>query len=123
MSSARKILIQILEESPTHQSTLEEVSHVLYKSQTLGFGVEPADVIYALKKQGRINYDREKEIVSLVPQAVLEITEEMRQKWNDFAREWASELKKKLEPYGRRDAPIDPDTDENYHYIFKPFKD
>ena len=89
----------------------------------MGFGVEPADVIYALKKQGRINYDREKEIVSLVPQAVLEITEEMRQKWNDFAREWASELKKKLEPYGRRDAPIDPDTDENYHYIFKPFKD
>lgn len=123
MGSARKILIEILKESPTHQSTLAEVSKTLYRSRTLGFGVEPKDVIYALKKEGRICYDWEKEIVSLVPQAVLEITEEMKKKWDESARAWAAELKKKLEPYGGRDAPIyDPDMDENHDYTFKPFK-
>lgn len=122
MGSARKILIKIIEESPTHQSTLAEVSNVLYRSRTLGFGVEPEDVIYALKKEGRIRYDREKEIISLVPQVVLEITEEMNKKWNEFARAWTAELKKKLESYDGRDAPIDPDTDENHDYTFKPFK-
>lgn len=122
MGSARKILIQILEETPTHQATLAEVSNVLYRSRTLGFGVEPEHIIYALKKDGRICYDREKEIISLVPQAVLDITEEMNKKWNESAKAWAAELKKKLEPYGGIDSSIDPNMDENHDYTFKPFK-
>lgn len=66
MGSARKTLLEILENQPNKQMDLTELSKELNRKKVLGFGVEAKHVVYALKEIGKVSYDCKKEIVYLL---------------------------------------------------------
>ncbi|MEK6940153.1 MAG: hypothetical protein AABX31_05480 [Nanoarchaeota archaeon] len=122
MGSARKALLQILEESPNNRLDLTTIDRELSKRKVLGFGVEAKDVVYALEKAGNINYNRTEEMVYLISKPPLEVTDEMIKKWDRDAEVWAAELKEEQKRTGGKDLPPGFDPDDEHNYTFNPFK-
>lgn len=115
MGLGRKTLLQILEESKDNQLDLTSLSKELDRRRVLGFGVEARDVVYALEKEGKVHYDRIKEIVYL-PKPPLEVSDETLKKWEANAKIWAAETKKKIV---EGDLPPGFDSDDEHKYTFK----
>jgi hypothetical protein len=64
MPSARKTLLAILEQHGGHLD-ITTLAKEMDKTGVLGFGVEAADVVYALRELGLVTYDRDTETVAL----------------------------------------------------------
>jgi hypothetical protein len=66
MPSARETVLELLAKQPEKKMGLTELSKELAQRRVLGFGVEAFDVVCALWKLGKVEYDRENDTVTLL---------------------------------------------------------
>ena len=66
MAKVSEKLLDVLKNAPKHEIAFVELDKRLVRDGVLGLGVRTSDVVYELKRESKVEYDRDRDVVTLV---------------------------------------------------------